>query len=407
MTPFKSIAANTVYQIVARVITSGASLIITFLIIRQFNVTGYGEYAKVTALVSLSYLFADFGLNAVFLQKENNQYSVQNLLYPRLVLSMILMIIVNLFALLLPYNTQLGTGYSPLARAGIAIFSFTILTEAIVYTASALFQKKLTYHHLTFASVAGSLVSLCLIPVFFLLFHSLISLFIALLLGAVVRAVYALVITKQGIKTPSLDLKFIKTMFTQTLPITIMLIFNLIYFRIDMVMLSVMKSPHDVAIYNLSYSVFDFLIALPLFLSNTLYPKILDDEKNNRNNSLLNKYLLLFFSFGVIVLIPAWFLSPFLSLLKHEFLQSALPLKILLLSLPVFFITSILQWLLIAKKQQKFLALVYVAVTILNISLNAILIPRFSYIASAWITSLLEGVVGILLWIKIAKNQKQ
>src|SRR5438046_5823597 len=106
-----------------------------------------------------------------------------------------------------------------------------------------------------------------------------------------------------------------------------------------------MRSSHDVAIYDISYKVFDFLIAIPLFLSNSLYPTILEHEKNNRTVGIAKRYIFLFIVGSILLIIPVWFLAPFLSIVKKEFLEATLPFHILLLSLPVFFGTNILQWL--------------------------------------------------------------
>ena len=49
---YKQIAANTFFQIVARVISSGASFLITLLVARHFGLVGYGDFAKVTSFVT-------------------------------------------------------------------------------------------------------------------------------------------------------------------------------------------------------------------------------------------------------------------------------------------------------------------------------------------------------------------
>jgi O-antigen/teichoic acid export membrane protein len=74
-----------------------------------------------------------------------------------------------------------------------------------------------------------------------------------------------------------------------------------------------------------------------------------------------------------------------------------LPFRILLLSLPFFFTTSFLQWTLITLGKQKYLMIVYFFSTLLNIVLNVIFIPQFSYVACATITVVSEGIVFAFL----------
>jgi len=166
-----------------------------------------------------------------------------------------------------------------------------------------------------------------------------------------------------------------------------------------MIILSFYTTSANVGLYDVAYRVFDFLIALPLFLSNVLYPKLLQEEKNNRNvKSKLIMYVLLFTLLGVIVAIPVWFVCPIIfSLIKEEFVPAVIPLRILLTSLPLFFATNIMQWILLSKKKQIALAYIYASLMLSNIVLNILFIPQFGYVASAIITGVSEALVAVAM----------
>lgn len=400
---YQKLAAHTLYQIVARIASSGASFFITVLIARYFGVSTYGDYAKVTAFVTMFYLLADFGFNAVFLQQEDAHARFKDLFYTRFVLALILVVFINALAFFLPYNSMTGIGFSPVVRTGILLFSFTIITEAVLFSSFAVFQQKLIYQRFMLATIVGSVVSLSVVGFFILSGLSLFWVFVGLVIGAAIEAFVALFFTEEKLFPLHVSFQFVKRLTIETLPVTAMLLFNLIYFRVDMILLSLFRSSQEVGVYDISYRVFDFLIALPLFLSNVLYIKLIVDEKNNRNaasNQLV--YIAGFALLGVVTAIPFWFLSPFLfGVIKPELLPAVVPLRLLLLSLPVFFVTSILQWLLLAKKQQRFLAFVYILLTAINIVLNLIFIPNFGYIASAIITGVCEALVLAALWIRL------
>src|SRR5258708_21706150 len=124
-----------------------------------------------------------------------------------------------------------------------------------------------------------------------------------------------------------------------------MLFFNLIYFRIDVLVLSLFQNTSAVGAYGLSYRFFDFLIALPLFLSNALYPTLLASQKNiSIFFKVLHKYVAISLGLSIIIIIPLWLLAPYFSLIREDFTQSIVPFRLLLLSLPFFFLTNILQW---------------------------------------------------------------
>jgi len=399
------IAKNTLFQVIARIISSATNFLIAVFIAKHFGIFNYGEYTKVTAFVELFYLITDFGFNAIFLQKEDNRLRFKDLFYPRIVLSFLLVLFVNVLALLLPYNVTLRTGFSPLVRFGITLFSFTIITESMLYTSLAIFQRELTYNFFVISSLVGAVVTLLSIAFFVLFSAPFIFIFIAFVIGGIGESITAILLTQEKILPVKFDALFFWELTRETLPVGLMLIFNLVYFRIDILLLSIMKNTQDVAIYDLSYKFFDFLIALPLFLSNALYPTLLDDQKNTRIFYLqAKKRILFFFLLAIPIVIAMWILSPLLGFINHDFSPAAVPLRILVGFLPVFFATSILQWMLIAQKKQLFLTYVYLFSVIGNIVLNLILIPQFSYIGSAVITGVSEIAVFMILFLKLFRT---
>jgi O-antigen/teichoic acid export membrane protein len=209
---------------------------------------------------------------------------------------------------------------------------------------------------------------------------------------------------KEKIFAISLDREFTFKIIKASWPIGLMLIFNLVYFRADMILLSIFKTSHDVGIYGLSYKFFDFLIALPLFLSNAVYPLLLKTRNNSQEFfNLTRKYFLVFLGTSLLVIIPFWFISPLFILVKSDFAASVIPFRILLFSLPFFFTTSFMQWILITLGKQKYLMIVYLLSTVLNIVLNIVFIPQYSYIACAIITLVSEALVFVFLLIPLLK----
>lgn len=392
MSWYTKIATNTIYQTVARLASSGTGFFVAILIGRYLGISAYGDFAKVTAYITLFYLVVDFGLNAIFLQQQTKKEKFHELLFTRLALAGLMIIFTNSIAYLLPYNAQTAIGFSPSVRFGIHIFSLTFVTEAMLYSTMVIFQRELSYKFLMIATVVGSLVTLGGVSLSVIYTTSLFPVFVSYLIGGLVESGCAFFFTKKTIGIRTLDTHFITSLFLQTLPVTLMLICNLIYFRIDVLILSTLKSSSDVAIYDFAYKFFDFLIAVPLYMSNAIYPSLL-----KQTTISLKKYIWGFVSVGMLVVIPSLIGAPLIGLIKHDFAPAVVVFRLLVLSLPLFFITNILQWILLARKKQGFLALVYFAVGVINIILNIIYIPHFSYFASAIITGITEGLVLLAL----------
>ncbi len=401
------IAKNTFFQAVAKLFSSFVGFLITIIIARSFGVLGYGDFIKITAFVAPFYLFVDFGLNAFYLQLKKEDENYSHFFSLRILLALIVFILLNIINLFLPYDQISNIGYSPIVKFGIFIFSISIFSQAIIYSSLAIFQKKLKYLYYMFSIVLGSLINLILVYFFTITQRPIIYIIIAFVISSILTGALTIFFAKEKIKNLSINFNFSKKILRLSFPLALMLIFNLVYFRIDAIILAFLKSTADVGIYGLSYKFFDFLIALPLFLSNSLYPILLENQKNLRKfKSIVKNYSFVFVISGFVLILPFWYLSPLFSIINKDFVMSVLPFRILLLSLPFFFISSLLQWVLIVLKKQKFLMYLYLSVTILNIILNLIFIPKYSYIASATITIVSEALIVVILLIKFFDTKK-
>ncbi len=392
-----NIFKNTGYQALTRILSSTTGFIITLILARYLGVGGFGDFVKVTTFIGFFYLLADFGLNAIYLQKNGDQNNFSSLFYLRLLFSLILVVLANIIPFLLPFSQGSDFGFPPSLRFGILIFSLSIFVQSIIYSSTALFQKDLRFDRLLFAQILGSFLTLFLVTLFVFLSFSINYIFLAFIFGGLLTAFLALIKSRGTYWPVKLDFRFINLLLKQSWPLGLMLFFNLVYFRVDIFLLSILRSTAEVGIYGFSYKFFDFLIALPLFLANSIYPLILKQEKDLEFRVIISKYLKISLLTSFALVIVFWFLAPLFSLVKSEFKESIFPFRILLLSLPFFFTTAILQWALIAKKKQKFLMAVYLSGAILNIILNLVFIPIYGYVASAFITGISEAfVLGFL-----------
>ena len=421
----KKIAANTLYQIITKLSTSASVFIITILIARNLGTQGYGQYTKITAFISMFYLLVDFGLNAIFLQLSQKEALARRLLALRLVLSLLIVALVNLLILILPFSQTQDIGFSPNLRPASFIFSLTIISQAIILSATAIFQKKLRYDLYMYSTISGTLLTLGLIFLFSRNHAPLEYILLSYILGGALSALASLLFLKEktaGSIIPNkkpvilnlskdllkIDLKFSRELLKDSLPLGLMLFFNLVYFRIDIIILSFYKNTTDVALYGYAYKYFEFLLAIPLFLSNAVYPFLLRSLKNLRSYyEFCQKYLLLFLLLSLPIFILAWILAPAIAIVKNDFAPSIFILRILLLSLPIFFLTNILQWILIARNKKTYLLKIYIIGAIVNIVLNLIFIPSYGYIAAVIITAASETLILIFLISKFISLKSQ
>ncbi|MDP3998354.1 MAG: flippase [bacterium] len=399
------IAANTSVQILGRFISSGVTFLVTILVARQFGVEGYGEFTKIMAYVAYFYLVADFGFNAVVMKEVSGQEKkadkfFSNLLGLRIAVAFTLILLALLALNLLPYDSLTGQGFSTLVKTGITIAALTILTQAIFTTANLLFQKNLRYDLSVLAASAGSVLILLLAFFFTSLGAPLQAIVISYVAGGFLMAGLALNFSHRFLPRirPAFDFSLWRKIFRQTWPLGLTLVFNLVYFRLDMMMMALLRPNFEVGIYGLAYKFFEFPLAVATFAMNSTYPVMLWKVKKSEEElkKLIKTLIPALLIFSLLVSLIFIVLAPFLSFIRSDFGSSVMTLRILSLSYPLFFLSALFMWALIALGKQKLLVVFYGASMLLNILLNFIFIPRYGYLAAAVVTDVSEAVVLLL-----------
>lgn len=394
----KIIAINTLWQILGRIVTTGASFVITIVLARSYPIALFGTFVTITTLVSFCSVLTDFGINATYLKHDEHYQQFRSFLWFRIILSLALFFAlsgVGVFGILMKTPVF---GITPPLLLGMAIFSLTLVTQSVLTTYGALFQGTSQYHKQSEAFFAGSLILLLsVIPLAF--FHlPLIFVFLAYVLSGGVSVGVTMFLSHHFPLPYQLDWKFVKPLLQKGLPLGFLLIFNLLYFRIDTLLLSAMKGTTAVGIYGYAYKYFDFTLTVPLFLSNSLYPFLLRNQKNLRKGSLNEReFFLIFLGIGILGAVSGILVAPLIAFISPQYQSSVLVLRILLSSLPFFFLTSYLQWILIARNKESSLIYIYVSAAVVNILLNLLLIPKYSYLAAGLTTSICEAIVFFLL----------
>ena len=399
------IAANTLAQIIGKGITAGVTFLVTIFVARQFGAEGYGEFAKIMSYVAFFYLITDFGFNAIVIKQITDKEGeterfFRNLLGMRLGGSLILVFVALALLSFLPYSPSLNQGFSPLSKLGIVIATFTILTQALFLTANVLFQKNLRYDLSVLASSAGSISTLFFVFAFTSLRASLLLVIVSYAVGGVLMAGLALIFARRFLPQtgPLFDFSLWRKLFWQTLPLGATLVFNLIYFRIDIMILALLRANFEVGVYGLAYKFFEFPVTFVTFFMNSIYPVMLfrAKENNERLKSLIKKLVIFLVPLSLLLTLALILFAPYLTLIKPDFAPSVLALRILSFSLPLFFLSALFMWVLITLGKQKLLAIFYGFSMILNICLNLIFIPRYGYLAAAVITCLTELAIVLL-----------
>lgn len=395
----KKILKNSSAQLIVRSTTAASTLITIFLITYLQGFQFLGSITKVIAYVSIFYTIIDFGLNAIYIKKYFNSIldNIHKLIVLRFIISIIVAIIAIAITQFLPYNQQLNSGFSPQEKLGIVIFSLTLVTFSISLSLQAVLQKTLSYQKAVIPSVVSSLV----LVVFVALGTQLQNLLLILAGYPTSTLLFTILLANKVLQKKRGQLKkfkeFSKEILKDSIPLAIVLAFSLVHTKSDMVILSILQTNKDIGIYGFSYRIFDFLLTIPAFLTASMYPLLLKARSTPKFSQSIKKYTIFLLLTSFCATFFTLLLSPMLGLIKQEFTLSVLPLQILTISLPLFFITGLFQWVLIVSNRMKSLMIIYCVATTLNIMLNIVFIPSYSYIAASIVTLFSEALVLLLL----------
>ena len=426
---FKKVVANTTFQIIGKVVTAATTFLLTIIIGRSLGPTGYGEFTKIFVFVGYFYTIYDFGLNNIFvkvtsgknlgkfLERDTSDEYAQNYLFRvlvglRIVISLLLAIVAIVIAFALPYDSQLGTGFSPVVKAGIVLASITIVTQALTTSANALFQKKLRYDLSVLAAALGSIAVVAATVLVFTLRGGLSGYISAYIIGGTVSAAAAFVIIAKKLKVPPLPIfnrRQAKKLIGSSWPIGLALILNLVYFRIDVLILSHNRASPEVGFYGLSYQFFDAFLTVPLFISNALYPLLAKLHASDKKKFVKEaKFYFALMIVASLVLAAALYLVSLLipAFYGTKFAPAKASLQILALGLPFFFASALLWHISIIREKQKLLPVIYGLGAAFNLVVNLILIPIYGYIGAASTTVASELLVVLLLILALKKEPK-
>lgn len=406
---------NTAAQLAAKAISAATTIVTTAIIARQFGEVGFASFLLMTGFATYFYLLTDFGVNAV-VTKELSPHShdraklsryFNNILTFRFLAAIALILVLAAVVPVIPFRLiEVGT-----LKVGIVLGLLTLLAQAVYNSCTVIFQTTLSYSRLVSASLAGNLLFLALVIILTVRGHDLLPLVAANTLGALTVAGFALysVTRMLGSVRFEFDHRLWRQLLLTALPLGLGISLTVVVAKADQLLLAILRLPENLSLsndralanYGLAYKIFENVLVFPTFFVNAVYPLMVQnfmvDVQKFRKVFWWAFYALLFSSLVLAAL--GWYFSDWLVSLigGGGFNLAPQALRILLLSLPLFFTSSLFLFLMITQGQQKKVPYIYLAAAVFNVVLNLILIPRYGIWASAWLTGGTELLILVLV----------
>jgi len=407
----KIVFSNTFFQLLAKVVSMSITMLTTVLITRNYGVEGYGYFNLMQSIPALFFIIVDFGFNAASMKDleqnwDNAKKYFFNILWMRLILGVILAfltaIIIHSF---FPYPSDL--------KFGIYLSLVLILTHALYATGNLIFQFRLRYDYSAIGYILGSVVIFVLSIVLIWNRADIIWVNFTYVIGGLVTFFISLYyLGKLDISYSNsirVDFTLWKKLFFAAWPLGLTFIFTQVNFRADTVLLSKMSLPRElgfnnvetVAIYGIAYKIFEVCLVVPTFFMNAVYPIYVKKLLAGINvfKAFFIKTTGALLIGGLVITVLGYVLAPFMIniLGGEQFVDSVKSLRILFAGISVFFLTAPLSYFILTLGKQKYLPVAYLFAGVFNVTLNLYLIPRYSYLASSYLTWLSELTILLIL----------
>ncbi len=421
---FKKIASNTISQIFSKAVTAIISIFLISILTNYLTVELYWLYSKIYNYIWIFVFLADLGLYAITIReitndKEKSSKIVWNVMTLRLILWIIILFIATLIASFLPgYN-------SPLALYSIMIASIFTIFQLLNSSILALMQANMKIEFSAVSLIVSKLVNLAFVWLiafivypkelienssFFTPFLYIISTWVvAVIVNTILNFWYARKIVKFWF---DFDWQYIKHLFKISLPYWLALFLSVVYFKIDVIILSLMewseKWDLSIALYSLPMKIVEVIMIIGWFYMTSLLPSL---TKAFKENDLLNlDYLIstsfkVLFSFSIMVFTLWVLFRDYLieiianrNYIETTHMYNSSDAFLVVFSVIVFnFLSLVFIYSLVASENQSRLLKINIIVTIINIVWNIILIPKYSFMW-AWVVTLFSQIILTFMW---------
>lgn len=391
------VAKNTGVVIVGDAIFRVLSLVVTIYLARYLSPAGFGKYSFVFAYLAFFTIMTNLGLQTILVREISyNPSSISKLIGNAYIIKLILTIFAVISAMVVisfmsyPADT---TTYIYIAAFTIFFISFTDLYDTI-------FQANLRMEYKVVAKLTFKFISAALILWIIYSKGTITQIMIALVFSELVKTLISYSFSRKFVRPRfEIDFGLWKYLFKEAWPIALASVIGVIYYQVDIVMLSIMVGDAEVGLYSAAHKLVAALVVIPNALVLSLFPVMsvmfkTSKEKLVKSYELAVKYLIII---TLPIAVGTTILADKIIFLIYgvEFSGSATALQILIWGVVVYSPSLVFMNLLTSIGKQKLTTITTLIYAFGNIVLNFILIPRLGY-NGASIASVMTGVIGLI-----------
>jgi O-antigen/teichoic acid export membrane protein len=391
------LAANTLVQALGSGLASVISFFTFVAVTRGLGPEAFGDFTAATVFLFIPVVLADVGLSTAVLREiaaspERTEPAMRASLPLRALISAAAILVALGVGLALPFNDQTTVAIL-ISSAGAY---FTLMTLSLV----PVLQAQLKMHWAVGATLAGRLATLGLTLGALAVGLGFKSIVLAHVIGLAVTFVLHLVAVALIVPLrPVIDLGYWRRLVLGSIALGLAISISLIYFRVDTILLALLRSPEEVGFYGAAYKFIELVVLVPAAVGISMFPPLARFVASGdpRATGLIQRTfdVLLAAAVPFIVLMLAYPREILTLAAGSDFADGAVALQLLAPFALFAFVNAVLWRVVLAGERDRTLLAIAVAVLVVNVALNLLFIPTYGLKAAAIITVVSEALVTI------------
>lgn len=404
MNTVQRIAKNTGVFLTSQIISFILGFFTILYSARYLGVEGFGILSIALAFTGIFGILSDLGLSTLTTREiardksKSNKYLFNTGLI-KLVLACLTVIVVVFVVNLVDY--------SPDIKNIIYIITFSVILGSFSGIFYSLFQA---YEKVEYQSIGQIIYSILILSGVLLAIYYRAGVYgvsLVYLFTSIIILIYSMFIFIWKFFMPrvEIDFSFWKPTLKEALPFGITSFTGSIYIYVDSVILSILQSTEVVGWYNAAYKLLFILVFIPGAVNVAIFPVMSRLHSSSDQNNLRYIYER-YFKYMLILGIPIGFGTTILAnkiillIFGPQYSNSALVLQILIWTIVFTFAGAAFIKLFESINRQLTITKITGICMVINIFLNLILIPKFSYIGASFSTVITEIImVGTVFWV--------
>jgi O-antigen/teichoic acid export membrane protein len=403
MSSIKTIAKNTLALYIGQFFALFLAFVLSIYIARRAGDVDFGKYSFAIAFSAFFMIFSDLGYHTFLFReisknKENASDYLSNIITIRIVLTAIffglLVVLINIM------------GYPEDTKIIVYLFGGSTLLSSFASVFKMIFRAFEKMEYDTFTTILTTTIEFIVGILILYLGYGLIVLGISFIFIGVFDIFLNYAVCRNKFVKPAVRLNkfFWKNSIKIALPICLSSAFGLIYIRIDTVMLSLMKGDAVVGWYNAAYNLTLGLTPFPDLFMNALLPILMICSVSNKISlsAIYGKAFKYLFIIGLPLAVGTMLLADKLIFFLYgkEYVNSIIALQILAWDILLLFLYRCIYYVLLSVNKQNQVMIISGITAAINIALNLVLIPYYSYVGSGIATIISEAVLlGLFLYV--------